>query len=679
MTFKPDQVFCVLDFETFSEVDLKKVGAWEYSVHPSTNVLCAAFRVGTRETLSQSKTWAWTAYDREGRVKHNSIEMLRTALCAHDIVLVAHNALFEQVITRNTLARQFLYTVRDIVGAIPPSRWLCTASLAATLALPRNLEGAAAALKLPVQKDMDGRRLMLKWCKPRKPTKNNPSTRHDDADELVRLVEYCKRDVDAEVELFLRAPPLSANEREVWLLDQAINLRGFAVDRPLVKTVLDMVADETEELNRETVRLTKGALKSTTQRDKTLRWLENNGLFLPNLQKETVENAVESQLAIGVPKRILEIRQAISKTSTAKYIVFDQRSRQDARVRDILLYHGASTGRWTATGIQMQNFPRGNTKDTALAAEILLSGDLDLVRMIYGDPMSLFSDCLRSVIVAPKDKVLDVADYAAIEARVLFWVAKHEAGLKAFREGRDLYKEQAADVFGCDPADIVDGSFERFLGKSLVLGAGFNMGYKKFVAACLKQGQEVSEELAQAGISAYREKHRPVVSLWGVIGQAAIAAVQNPKKRYSVNRTAWAMRRGFLTCELPSGRLLWYPEPTIRWEPPPWGGEKRPTLYHWGVDATTKKWNQEKTYGGRLVENVVQAIARDLMAEAMLRIAKKGPWELALSVHDELVAERDLSSKATNRDFCRLMAEVPDWAQGLPVAVAGWEGMRYRK
>lgn len=674
MTFAPEQVFCVLDYETYSEAPLKRVGGFEYSIHPSTEILCAAWRVGTRDTLAENETsyWAPLRKDdiRQGWQFHSLVELLSDP----SIIIIAHNAYFEQVIIRNVLGRKIAnHTLQNL----PSSRFLCTASLAAALALPRNLEGAARVLKLAHQKDMAGHRLMLKWAKPRKPTKNDQSTRQSDPDEYEQLVSYCVADINAEVDLFLKVPPLTPTERQVWLLDQAINLRGFYTDRPLVKTVLKMISQEVKELDRETVELTGSEVSSATKLADIKSWLEAGGVFLPNMQKKTVEDAIADGLVKGDAKRMLEIRQAVSKTSTAKYQAFEMRSRHDGRVRDILVYHTASTGRWGGAGVQPQNFPRGNVKDTGQLIQIMKSGGLELTRLVYGDPMTAFSSCLRGMIIPPKGKVFDVADYSAIEARVLFWVANHEAGLQAFRDKRDLYKELATKIFGVKIEKVSDS--QRFVGKQATLGSGFGMGPEKFQATCKNLGQEVSEALAKTAIGAYRETHRPVTVLWKMIERAAIAAVENPGTKYSINHTKWWVKNGFLWCQLPSGRRLAYHGPAVRWELPKWGGAKRPVLYHWGLDPKTHKWVNSKTYGGRLVENVVQAVARDVMAEAMLRIEGAGPWQLVLTVHDELIAERDVFSTGTHEAFIALMKEVPGWAEGLPIAVEGWEGRRYRK
>jgi Mesyanzhinovviridae DNA polymerase I len=667
-----NQRYLILDYETRSEADLKKVGAWEYSKHPSTEILCAAWRIGTREELKNALIQSWAPT----RNPSGLVSLLHS-LVNPEINLVAHNALFEQVITRNVLRKYSPISIqinKITPNNIPSERWICTAAMASAMALPRSLEGACQALNLPVQKDMEGRRLILKMCKPRKATKKNSAKWHESEEDLRRIIEYCKTDVEAETELFLAVPQLNPTERKIWVLDQKINLRGFQVDRKLINATLQMIEEETKKLNKETEAMSFGTLGSTTQRNEVLKWLEAEKVFLPDLRAKTVKDALKTGLADGDAKRMLQIRQAVSKTSTAKYTAFEMRSRTDSRVRDILVYHAATTGRWGGAGVQPQNFPRGNIKNTTQAAEILREGDLELIRLLYGDPMSAFSSCLRSVIKAPEGREFFCADYNAIEARVLFWVAKHAAGLKAFRDNRDLYREMAAVIHDKEQDEIND--LERFVGKGVILGCGYGMGWKKFVQTCASQGQIVQDEIAQKAISLYRKVHHPVPTLWSNLEKAAIAAVLNRGKKYTINRTSWWVEGKFLFCELPSKRRLSYYGPEVRYVPTPWD-EKRPVLYHWSVNSVTRKWELGKTWGGVLTENVVQAIARDLMAEAMLRIEDSG-YQISLSVHDELLAERE-KEKGSVEEFEKLMAILPAWAEGCPVKVKGWVGPRYRK
>lgn len=661
--------YLIIDYETRSEAPLKEIGAYEYASHPTTELMCVAWRHATREELAVAPTMSWSP------AKASPIGGLIAALTDPDTVCVAHNALFEQVITRFVLGGKLFYRNKAL-AEIPTSRWICTASLAAALALPRALEGACNALGLKVQKDTEGRRLMLKYTKPRKATKHNDAKWHADPEELARILLYCENDIKAETELFLRLPPLNETERKLWELDQKINLRGFAVDRPLVEATLKMIAEETEVLHEETHQLSGGKIRSVKQVGAMQTWLKDNGLFLPDMQAKTIADALKSGLAKGHAKRMLEIRQSISKTSTAKYEGFEMRSRSDSRVRDSILYHGASTGRWAGAGIQPQNFPRGAIRDSVEACEILRAGELEFVRMVYGDPMNAFASCLRSVIVAPEGKELFCADYAAIEARVLFWMADHADGVTAFRDNRPMYEEMAAYIFGIDVKDVT--KVQRQLGKGAVLGAGYQMGWKKFQATCKSTGLDISEDLSKKAIQSYRSKHHPVVKLWRKLEEAAITAVLNPGRKYSINHTKWFMRKSFLHCELPSGRLLSYPNASVKYEPPRFGeGEMRPVLYSWCVNPKTRQWEESGNYGGLLTENTVSAIARDLMAEAMLRIEDAG-YEITMTVHDELVAERD-EFEGSLKEFEDLMAAVPPWAEGCPVRVEGWQGYRYKK
>lgn len=696
-----NQRYGIIDLETRSEANLKKVGAYEYANHSSTKILCASWRVGTKaellEQVTQHKKWentsalitpspfaakVWSpAFDDSDLPG----ELLRVILDPN-IILVAHNALFEQVMIRFVFSKMIPEVILKMekrteeIFHIPHDRWACTAAMAASLALPRNLEGACLALKLPIQKDMEGRRLIMKYCRPRKLSKHNQKKWFDSARDLRRIMLYCQRDVDAETLLFCTIPELNPEERKVWLLDQKINFRGFKADRKMVDKALEMIQVETKNLNKETVGISLGQFISTTQRDGVLQWLQSEGVFLPDLRAKTVRDAISEGLVEGDAKRILQIRQSISKTSNKKYSAFEARSRTDGRVRDILVYHAASTGRWAGSGVQPQNFPRGNIGDTTLAADICTTSDLEFIRLIYGNPMDVFSSCLRSVIVAPKGREFFCADYAAIEARVLFWIAQHTSGLKAFFENRPMYEEMAKVIYNVK--DINDVTKEqRQVGKRALLGCGYGMGWKKFIQTCKNFSIEVDENVAQTAVNSYRRVHHPVVNAWQMFERAAIEATLRRGTKFKINRTTWWCEKisnglNFLWCELPSGRRLAYCEPRVKWDLTPWD-ERRSVLYHWGVDPLTKKWEEAGTYGGRLTENVVQAVSRDLMASSMLRLENQG-YDIVLTVHDEVLAERDKDEKAAD-DFIGLMRRCPPWALGLPVKVEGWKGPRYKK
>ena len=674
------QRYLILDYETKSEADLKRVGAWEYARHPSTRLMCVAWRVGTKETISTAPVRKWSPFFPD---RFDSLDDLLKLMCDSTILLGAHNAFFEQVITRFVLVKYVKNIFRRaMLAKLPVKRWFCTASFAAALALPRDLNGACRALKLPFQKDMEGNRLVKKYMKPRKPTKNNPRRWHNKASELLRIIDYCAQDIRAQTALFLAIPPLTPMERRVWELDQRTNWRGIRVDRPTVSLILKMIKIEVLRLTKRTREITKGELESTNKVKATKNWLEKHGLFLPNMQKKTVEDALSDLEMSKVAREILEIRQATSKSSTAKYVGFWLRSITDSIVRDILMYHGASTGRFTGVGLQVHNFPRGTVKDTWEAVDLIRFADLEFLRMIYGNAMGLFSSCLRSMIVPHPGYTFFGGDFSSIEVRVLFWLANHKAGLQAYRDKRDLYIEMAAVIYNINAKELAkryeardpEAQAMREVAKRAILGCGYGMGWKKFGDTCKQFGQAVTTKLAKRAVDAYRKTHNQIPDLWYNIEQAAISAVRHRGKKFTVNHTSWFIKNNILWCELPSGRRLAYYGPELKMKPTPWG-EKRPTLYHWDVHPKTKQWVFTGTYGGKLVENLCQAIARDLMVESSLRVEEKG-YIISLTVHDELLTEH----KKGNLDHFRsLMAATPKWGREIPVEVKAWTGPRYGK
>lgn len=669
-------IYNVLDYETRSEADLELVGAYEYARHPSTEILCAAWKAAPLDELADASTKAWCP-----RIGLGSPQDLVDLFRRRDTMHVAHNAFFEQCITRFVLPRQL-----DIkLPELPPSRWICSAALAATHALPRPLEGSCDVLKLPVQKNPRGRLLIRRHCMPQKPPKrgsakwwlwDEESDRwNNDPAGLRELSDYNVTDTDAATGLFLTLPPLTKLERRLWVVDQEMNFRGIAVDRELVASALKLVAEETKSLTTELIRVTEGRVDKATKVKALVDFVAAEGCKLPNLQAKTVEDAIKAGLVSGRALRALEIRQALGKTSTAKYQAFWSRTATDGRLRDHTLWHGASTGRDAGAGVQVQNFPQGKVKDTEGLVEAIKTGNLAWVRALYGDPMAALSSALRPVLRATPGYDLFCGDFNAIEARKVFWMAGHHAGLRMFASGQDLYVEMAAVIYR-KPASRVTAA-ERDVGKRAILGCGFGMGWKKFQMTCEKYGNPVSAKVAKAAVAAYRRLHKPVPDMWKAVERAAKSAVlAKGKKKYTAGKTTWVVEGKFLYCTLPSGRRLAYFKPFIKSKETPWG-EMKPTLHFWGVDPKTKQWKVESTHGGSLTENVVQASARDVMKEASLRLLE-ARYELLMGVHDESLTER-LKGRGSIAEFERLQSMVPVWAKGLPVKAKAWTGERYRK
>lgn len=668
-----------IDFETRSAAKLRKVGPWRYSIDPSTEVLCLAYRLSH---WKKGRTALWhPAFPDLGipaRMEYDSLLELFEWI-ANGGLVEAHNAWFERCVWRNQMIPRFDFP------PVQHEQWRDSAAKAAAHALPRGLEDAIAALGLKVTKDVEGSKLMKRLTKPRKARKAEVEEYGDELPilyfqspkEFKRLCAYCRQDVLAEECLSEALPDLNDHETQVWLMDQAMNERGFGLDPQAIDTALHLINLETVRLNNELKTLTKGRITKATQRANMLIWFESEGLELPDTKRETLDWASQRSDLTPAAKRGLEIIQALGRSSTAKYTAMKNWiDPADNRARGGLLYHGASTGRWSGSGIQPHNFPRGGVKDMEHAWEILNSRDPKVILAHYPDVMQTVSHALRGAIVPAPGRQLYVADYAAIEARVLMWLADEEDAMALFRSGADIYCEMASSIYGY-PCNKKDNPNERSLGKVAILGLGYQMGWSKFMDTCWSMAKiRIDDTLSQKTVNAYRERFWRVKQLWYDIEEAACEAVHS-KSPVVCGKVEWIKEGRFLYCELPSGRRLAYPDPEVRPRETPWGDIKYALTFK-AIDQYTRQWRRQTTYGGMLVENIDQAVSRDLMAEAMLRCAASNIYDPVLSVHDELIAEADLG-KGDVKEFEDLMAALPDWAEGCPVAAEGWRGLRYRK
>lgn len=644
-----------IDFETKSPVDIRASGAWVYSEHPETDVHCMAYAVDDEPVR------IWTPWDDsyDNEEKDRLFDLIK-----YGELVEAHNALFERAIWQNIMVPRYDWP------EIKPEQWRCSAAKAAARALPRSLENVGAVLHLKTQKNMLGKRVMMKLCRPRLDgTYWTPEIAPED---FAVLYDYCKQDVEVERELNKEVRDLHPDELKVWQLDQTINARGIMLDIEAVEACLKMVRDYEKKLLKEVNQITKGALQNVSQRDKAIQWLSGQGLLLDNLTKKTVSETLEN--GDGLPPevlRLLEIRQELGRTSTAKLAAMQQARCKDGRIRDTLMYHGAGTGRWSGKLVQLHNMPRGTVSDTDRAIELIKKGDYELVEMFYGDVMATISSCLRGMLIASPGMELIVADYAAIEARVLFWLANETRGMQMFRDGVDLYLDMAKTIYSRENV----GKAERPLGKQAILGCGYGMGRDKFQITCENYGIKIPPAIAERAVTAYREKYATVQCLWWDQERAAIKAAKSGQP-VNCGKVTWFMHEKTLYCKLPSKRCLSYNFPSVKVVETPWGAEKE-QLSYFSVNSVSKKWEQEPTYGGKLVENITQAVARDLMASAMLRVEAAG-YPVVLTVHDELVAEVP-EGFGSVEEFENLMAEAPEWGADCPIKAEGWRGKRYRK
>lgn len=439
------------DYETRSEQDLRKVGAFRYAEDPTTEALCMVYKVNE----DREKLW---------KMSEPCPPRLQKLL-KKGALFVAHNIQFDANIWEHTCEW----------GHIPVSQRRDSAAYAAALALPRDLDGVGNALGLPVQKSKEGHKLMMKMCKPRRPSKANPAKYWELPEQLENLYEYCIRDVETESLLANSIRPLIDIEQKVWEVSERINARGVRIDVRAVEIILDMLEQASE--NAKDMLLKYGLPRdSINKRDKVLQWVKDQGYEMPGYTKADVKRALADPDCPSNVKVVLSIRQRVGKSSTAKYKKIMEQVCKDKRIRGTMLYHGASTGRWAGRGLQPQNMPRGSVKDTDEALADILEDDLGWVEMLHGDFFEVASSCIRGVLTATPGNRLIVCDYSAIEARVLAWVARQEDIIEVFRGHGKIYEHTASGIYNVEVEDVTKE--QRFIGKVASL-------------ACIAQGQEV--------------------------------------------------------------------------------------------------------------------------------------------------------------------------------------------
>lgn len=649
------QSFINIDFETRSEIDVKKVGAYRYASDETTTLLCLAYDMGTNSPI---KIW------------HPGLPLPSELFEAisNGSKVKAHNAEFEYYVW-NLVGRVFGFPELKV------EQLHCSAGTAAALSLPRSLDKLAKALSAPVLKDADGHKVMMRLAKPKKPSKKDPSKWDNDFEKFEKLYSYCANDVLTEKVCSVSMPELPASEREVYLLTHRINERGVYCDVKLCETAISFITQFEEELTAKLIEHTEGEITSAKQSVALKAWFKANGLFIDNVQKDTIADALNKKNLPDKVRRVLRIRQELGKSSTSKYQAMLLRAGKDNRLRNTLLYHGANTGRWSGRGIQPQNFPRGTVKDLHNVYDILEMGDYEFFRASFRSPMAALSSSLRGMLRAEPGKRFIASDFNAIEARVLMWLSDCRVGIEGFlnqREDEDIYTDMAGTIYG---RVVKKKEFDlRQLGKQVILGCGFGMGFKKFVMTCEGYGMDVNQKLGKLAVDTYRKKFIEVPMYWRKVESAAVTAIRT-KKPIKYKNLIFFVRDGFLFIQLPSGRRLAYYKPSLK-EVVKFG-EPRLEIRFMGENSMTRQWERQSTYGGKLVENITQAVARDLLAEAMLRVEAKG-YEIVLSVHDEIVSEvpEDFGSL---KDFNETMSILPEWAAGCPVASEGYVGYRFKK
>lgn len=659
-----------LDYETRSTVDLRKTGAYKYAEHPSTGVWCFSWKFDGEET----RLW----------LEGDPLPQRVVDHIAAGGKVVAHNAAFERIIT-NLVMRRHGFPELKI------EQQDCTMARGLAMGLPGGLDQLGMAMRTPIQKDKEGSALMMRLCRPRRIEADGTIVWWDDPAKVQRLGAYCVTDTDTEVLVDQGLPLLTDSEQAVWRLDQKINDRGVAVDVALVERAIAVVTEAQRRADDEMWRLTDGEVKKCSEAARLVDWLNARGVPCESVAKgEMEELVVKAAMIDAEAEAAVRLRRASAKSSTAKFKAMLNSVCADGRCRGTLQYHAAGTGRWGGRLIQPQNLPRINdpravdrTIELLGVWEIPPRGLVDALEMLVDNPLDALSQCLRAMLVAGPGKKFVGGDFSNIEGRIAAWMAGENWKVQAFRDfdagtGPDLYKLAYAKSFGIAVDDVDKAG--RQLGKVQELALQFQGGVGAFQTMAAGYGVRVTDERADELKVAWRDAHPQIVHGWWDLQDAAIEAVGCPGARIYVygGKVAYLAANGFLFCQLPSKRVIAYAQPRLEWTETKFGKPKRQIVYM-GVDSITKRWCEQRLYGGLQFNNCVQGTARDVMVESMHRAEAEG-FEVVLTVHDELLTEAPQGSLIHTADTLQeCMATLPAWAQGLPLAAAAWEDTRYVK
>ncbi len=668
-----------LDTETFSDVDIRSAGLYKYMESPVFEILLLPYAWGDDPVRVLDLT---DPHDRE------ELPDIIAGLKDPGTIKVAHNNAFE----RAAYHRGFGFYQ-------PPEQWTDTMVLCAMNGLPMSLDAAGAALQLQEQKLKEGTALISYFCKPCKPTiANGGRTRNlpeHAPDKWARFKEYAGRDVEVMRTIYKRfgGTPITEHERRVWMLDTRINERGVMIDRELAEAAIAVdeafKAEHTDEMRRLT------GLDNPNSVAQLKTWLAAIGVEAESLNKATIED-LKADTNDRTVRRVLELRQLLGKTSTTKYKAMTAAACDDDRVRGLLQYYGAGrTGRWAGRLVQLQNLPQNHLDGIDQVRELVRARDLETLEMTFDSVPDTLSQLIRTGLVAKPGHTFLVADYSAIEARVIAYLAGEKWRMDVFADGGDIYCSSASQMFKVPVVKHGVNGHLRQKGKIAELACGYGGGVKALVAfGADKMG--LTEEEMQEIVTNWRAASPTIPRLWRRVEDAARAALENPGRRCSVMRKyrdparaaqneALTGRSGYsqdflaggavatywrdkdaLRCKLPSGRILTY-----------WGARiEDGGIVFMGQNQTTRKWEKTDTWGGKLVENIVQAFARDCLAVAMLRLDEEG-YDIVFSVHDELIAEAPDGSRW--EDMAEVMGRPIDWAPGLLLRAEGYDTKFYMK
>ena len=654
-----------IDLETYSSVDIRKCGAFKYIESPDFEILLFSYSLDGAEPVCLDFAQGEMLPD-----------WIANALRDSEYIKKAYNAAFEWGCLSKYMGRQ-----------LPPCQWRCTMLKGLYAGYTAGLDATGRALGLPEDKRKlnTGRALIRYFCVPCRPTKSNGGrTRnlpHHDPEKWELFKAYNKGDVTAETEIDRRLSDIEIPDsvQKEWETDLLMNARGVAVDMDMVYGALEIGAKEKERLTREAMNIS--GLDNPNSVAQLSAWLESetNG-EVPDLRKDTVSKMLQREDNSPEVQRMLEIRRELGKTSTKKYDAIQNAVCEDGRVRGLLQFYGANrTGRWAGRLVQVQNLPRTYTEPLELARQLVKERKTDALRHIYGSIPDTLSQLIRTAFIAPPGHTLIDADFSAIEARVISWLAGEAWRLEVFRTHGKIYEASASQMFGVPIEKIKKGNPEYALrqkGKVAELALGYQGSSSALIAmGALDMG--IPEEDLQDIVSRWREANKRIRDLWYKVDSAAVwvtahggsAGVNGILISKEFNP---AQNTEYLTVSLPSGRKLYYVQPQISENR--WGN---PSISYMGMDQTTKKWKRVETYGGKLVENAVQAIARDCLALSIERLKEAG-YNVVFHIHDEVVIECE-EEKASLDEAVKIMSEPIPWAPDLPLGADGWVGKFFKK
>lgn len=656
-----------IDLETYSSVDIKKAGAWKYIDSPDFEILLFSYSLDGATPVNVDFA--------QGEVLPPQIAELITS---PDCIKRAWNAAFEWGCLSKYIGKP-----------LPPEQWRCTMVHSLYAGYPASLDAAGRALGLPEDKSKlnTGKALIRYFCVPCKPTKaNGGRTRnypHHDPDRWKLFREYNDGDVITESEIGKRLGNIVVPDfvQKEWETDLMINYRGVAVDMDMVHGALGIGATVKQRLMHEAMNIT--GISNPNSLPQLKKWLETEiDDEVASLNKETVSTLLSREDNSQEVQRMLEIRQELGKTSTKKYDAIETAVCSDGRVRGLLQFYGANrTGRWAGRLVQVQNLPRTYTEPLELARELVKGRKEDALRFIYGSVPDTLSQLIRTAFVAAPGHCFIDADFSAIEARVISWLAGEEWRLEVFRTHGKIYEASASQMFGV-PLELIKKGNPEYALRQRGKVAELALGYQGGVPAMRQmdtghQLDDLTDDEVKDIVTRWRATNKRIKDLWYKVDGAAVQVVQNGGS-VGVNGLIisrefdYAQNRDYMTILLPSGRKLFYIDPQIgsnKWD--------SPSLSYMGMDQTTKRWKRIETYGGKLVENIVQAIARDCLALSIERLKAAG-YNVVFHIHDEVVIECE-KDKASLDDVVRIMSEPIPWALDLPLGADGWIGEFFKK